>query len=120
MGFLPQLSILYPKFNLCGKDEKMTKTKIINLMAAEAGISKKAAAKALDAYVAAVTKELKKGGKLALVGFGTFSVVKRKAREGRNLQTGKAIKTAAKKVVKFKAGKILQGRPDPPPRNRKS
>ena len=55
----------------------------------------------------AVTKELKKSGKLALVGFGTFSVVKRKAREGRNPQTGKAIKIPAKKVVKFKAGKTL-------------
>jgi DNA-binding protein HU-beta len=98
----------------------MTKSEIINVIAAEAGISKKAAAKALDAYVAAITKELKKGGKSSLVGFGTFSVVKRKARVGRNPQTGAVIKIAAKKVVKFKAGKILQGRPDPPPRNRKS
>ena len=65
------------------------------------------AAKALDAYEATVTKELKKSGKLVLVGFGTFSVVKRKAREGRNPQTGKAIKIPAKKVVKFKAGKTL-------------
>ena len=96
----------------------MTKAELIDVMAAEAGISKKAAAKALDAYVCAVTKELKKGGKLGLVGFGTFSVVKRKSREGRNPQTGKAVKIAAKKVVKFKAGKTLQGRPDPPPRNR--
>jgi DNA-binding protein HU-beta len=56
---------------------------------------------------------------LVLVGFGTFSVVKRKAREGRNPQTGKAIKIPAKKVVKFKASKFLQGRPDPPPRRGK-
>jgi len=55
----------------------------------------------------AVTKELKKSGKLVLVGFGTFSVAKRKAREGRNPQTGKTIKIPAKKVVKFKAGKAL-------------
>jgi DNA-binding protein HU-beta len=57
--------------------------------------------------VSTVAKELKKNGKLGLVGFGTFSVLKRKAREGRNPQTGKAIKIPAKKVVKFKAGKAL-------------
>jgi len=85
----------------------MTKAELITVMADEAGISKAAAAKALDAYTGAVTKELKKSGKLGLVGFGTFSVVKRKAREGRNPQTGKTIKIAAKKVVKFKAGKKL-------------
>ncbi|MCE5213036.1 MAG: HU family DNA-binding protein, partial [Deltaproteobacteria bacterium] len=73
----------------------------------EAGITKAAAGVALEAYIGAVTKELKKAGKLGLVGFGTFSVVKRKARIGRNPQTGKAIKIAAKKVVKFKAGKTL-------------
>ena len=85
----------------------MTKADLIAVIAGGAGITKAAAAKALDAYVGAVTKELKKTGKLGLVGFGTFSVVKRKAREGRNPQTGKAIKIAAKKVVKFKAGKGL-------------
>jgi nucleoid DNA-binding protein len=58
-------------------------------------------------YVGALTKELKKGGKIGLVGFGTFSVSKRKAREGRNPQTGATIKIPAKKVVKFKAGKEL-------------
>jgi DNA-binding protein HU-beta len=85
----------------------MTKAELITVIADEAGISKAAAAKALDAYTGAVTKELKKSGKLGLVGFGTFSVIKRKAREGRNPQTGKTIKIAAKKVVKFKAGKKL-------------
>jgi DNA-binding protein HU-beta len=85
----------------------MTKAELIAVMAGGAGISKAAASKALDAYLGAVTKELKKGGKLGLVGFGTFSVTKRKAREGRNPQTGKAIKIPAKKVVKFKAGKGL-------------
>ncbi len=85
----------------------MTKAELIAVMAGGAGISKAAASKALDAYMGAVTKELKKGGKLGLVGFGTFSVTKRKAREGRNPQTGKAIKIPAKKVVKFKAGKGL-------------
>jgi DNA-binding protein HU-beta len=76
-------------------------------MAAEAEVTKAAAANALEAFTGAVGKELKKNGKLGLVGFGTFSVVKRKAREGRNPQTGKKIKIAAKKVVKFKAGKAL-------------
>jgi DNA-binding protein HU-beta len=90
-----------------GGYSRMTKAELIGFMANEAGISKAAGAMALDAYVAAVTKELKKTGKLGLVGFGTFSVVKRKAREGRNPQTGKAIKIPAKKVVKFKAGKAL-------------
>jgi DNA-binding protein HU-beta len=85
----------------------MTKTELIAVIAGAAGITKAAATKALDAYVGAVTKELRKSGKLGLVGFGTFSVVKRKAREGRNPQTGKAIKIPAKKVVKFKAGKEL-------------
>jgi DNA-binding protein HU-beta len=85
----------------------MTKTELISVIAGAASITKTAATKALDAYVGAVTKELKKSGKLGLVGFGTFSVVKRKAREGRNPQTGKAIKIPAKKVVKFKAGKEL-------------
>jgi DNA-binding protein HU-beta len=90
-----------------GGDEGMTKAELIAVMAEGAGITKAAAAKALEAYTAAVAKELKKSGKLGLVGFGTFSVVKRKAREGRNPQTGKTIKIAAKKVVKFKAGKAL-------------
>ncbi len=85
----------------------MTKAELIGVMADGAGITKVAAADALAAYVAAVTKELKKAGKLGLVGFGTFSVVKRKAREGRNPQTGNKIKIPAKKVVKFKAGKTL-------------
>ncbi|HPK54005.1 MAG TPA: HU family DNA-binding protein [Smithellaceae bacterium] len=85
----------------------MTKAELIGFIASEAGITKAAGAAALDAYVAAVTKELKKSGKLGIVGFGTFSVVKRKAREGRNPQTGKAIKIPAKKVIKFKAGKAL-------------
>jgi DNA-binding protein HU-beta len=85
----------------------MTKAELIGFMADEAGISKAAGALALDAYFTAVAKELKKTGKLGLVGFGTFSVVKRKAREGRNPQTGKKIKIPAKKVIKFKAGKAL-------------
>jgi DNA-binding protein HU-beta len=85
----------------------MTKADLVDFIADEAGISKTASALALNAYVKAVAKELKKTGKLGLVGFGTFSVVKRKAREGRNPQTGKKIKIPAKKVIKFKAGKAL-------------
>jgi len=88
----------------------MTKAELIGVIAKSAGITKDKATKALDAYQDTVTKELKKSGRLALVGFGTFSVVKRKAREGRNPQTGKAIKIPAKKVVKFKAGKELAGK----------
>ena len=76
-------------------------------MAAEAKISKADAKRALDAFVNNTTKALKKGDRVALVGFGTFSVSKRAARKGRNPQTGKEIKIAAKKVVKFKAGADL-------------
>lgn len=85
----------------------MTKAELVSVMAQEAGINKAAAAAALESYAAAVAKELKKKGKIGLVGFGTFSVVKRKAREGRNPQTGKTIRIPAKKVIKFKAGKAL-------------
>jgi DNA-binding protein HU-beta len=99
----------------------MTKAELISIIAKSANITKDKAAKVLEAYQDAVTKELKNSRIMKLVGFGTFSIAKRKAREGRNPQTGKAIKIAAKKVVKFKAGKALkcrQGRPDPPPRYR--
>jgi len=90
-----------------GGCKRMTKAELIAVMAEGADITKAAAACALEAYTAAVAKELKKSGKLGLVGCGTFSVEKRKAREGRNPQTGKTIKIAAKKVIKFKAGKAL-------------
>jgi DNA-binding protein HU-beta len=85
----------------------MTKAELIGVMAKEAGLTRAVATATLEAYIGAVTKELKKSGRMGLVGFGTFSVVRRKARIGRNPQTGKAIKIAAKKVVKFKAGKTL-------------
>ena len=85
----------------------MTKAELIEAMATGADITKSAATLALDAYVGAVTKELKKGGKVGLVGFGLFSVSKRKAREGRNPKTGETIKIPAKKVVKFNPGKEL-------------
>jgi DNA-binding protein HU-beta len=86
----------------------MTKADLIDKMAKDADISKAAAGKALDSLIDGVTRALKKGDKLALVGFGTFSVGKRKARTGRNPQTGAAIKIPARKVPKFSAGKTLK------------
>ncbi len=85
----------------------MNKAELITKIAADAGITKTQANGALDSFVTAVTKTLKGGGKVTLVGFGTFSVTKRAARNGRNPQTGAVIKIKAKKVAKFKAGKEL-------------
>ncbi len=85
----------------------MTKAELVAVMAADSDITKVAAGKALDSFVSNVVGELKKNGRLGLVGFGTFSVVKRNARTGRNPQTGAKIEIKAKKVVKFKAGKGL-------------
>ena len=85
----------------------MTKKELIDKVAKDAKISKAAANKAIDSVVAGITSSLKKGNRVTLVGFGTFSVTKRKAREGRNPQTGKAIKIPARKVAKFKAGEAL-------------
>ncbi|MEO8209868.1 MAG: HU family DNA-binding protein [bacterium] len=76
-------------------------------MADDAKITKVQARAALESIMDSIKKTLKKGGKLSLVGFGTFSISKRKARMGRNPQTGKEIKILAKKVAKFKAGKAL-------------
>ena len=87
----------------------MNKAELIDAMAAEAKITKADAKRALDAFIGATGKALKKGDRVALVGFGSFSVAKRAARTGRNPQTGKEIKIAAKKVVKFKAGTELSG-----------
>ena len=88
----------------------MTKADLVDKMAKDAGISKVAAAAALKSFTASVTKALKKkDGKVTLVGFGTFSKVRRKARKGRNPQTGEAIKIKASNAVKFKAGKKLKG-----------
>ena len=86
----------------------MTKAELIGKMAAGAKISKAAAGKALDAFVDGVKASLKKEERVTLVGFGTFSVSKRKARKGRNPQTGAEIKIPASKVVKFKAGSVLK------------
>ena len=87
----------------------MNKSELIDAMADSAGISKADAKRALEGFVSATTTALKKGDKLSLVGFGSFSVSKRAARTGRNPQTGKEIKIAAKNVVKFKAGADLSG-----------
>ncbi len=86
----------------------MTKTELIRKVAEEAKISKASAENAVNAFTDYVTKALKKGDKLTLPGFGTFSVAKRKARAGRNPQTGKEIKIPARKVPKFKAGSLLK------------
>ena len=85
----------------------MNKTDLIDAMAASAGITKAAAKKALESFLGNVEKSLKKGNRVSLVGFGSWSVSKRNAREGRNPSTGKTIKIPAKKVVKFKAGSDL-------------
>jgi len=84
---------------------KMNKEQLIGKIADDAKLTKVDSRAALDAFIDAVKKAVKKGDKVGLVGFGTFSLGKRKARTGRNPQTGKAIKIAAKKVAKFKAGK---------------
>ncbi len=85
----------------------MTREELIAKMAEEADITKVAAKAALDTFLASVTKTLKKGGRVSLVGFGTFSVSKRGARQGRNPQTGATINIPARKVARFKAGKGL-------------
>lgn len=86
----------------------MTKAELIDTVASSAKISKADAGKAIDALVNGVKKALKKGDRVTLVGFGTFSVAKRKARRGRNPQTGAEIKIPAAKVPKFTAGKALK------------
>ena len=87
----------------------MNKSDLIDAMAADAGISKASAKLALDSLTSNVTNSLKTGNKVALVGWGTWSVSERAARTGRNPQTGKEIQIAAKTVVKFKAGSDLSG-----------
>lgn len=86
----------------------MNKTELVAAMAEQAGLTKKDAEKALTAFVESVSKELKKGGKVQLVGFGTFEVSERAAREGRNPQTGATMKIKASKAPKFKPGKALK------------
>ena len=86
----------------------MNKTELVAAIASQAEISKKDSEKALKAFIDVVTEELKKGEKIQLVGFGTFEVSKRAAREGRNPQTGDTMKIEACTAPKFKAGKALK------------
>ena len=86
----------------------MNKAELVAAMAEQADLSKKDAEKALKAFTDVVADQLKKGDKIQLVGFGTFEVTERAAREGRNPQTGKAMKIEASKAPKFKAGKALK------------
>jgi DNA-binding protein HU-beta len=118
----PKIYFLIKKFWGLGKADKfvllfkqlkksfMNKAELIAQLAEDAGITKVQANAALDSFVDTVTKTLKKGDKVTLVGFGTFSVSKRAARTGRNPQTGEAIKIKAKKVARFKAGKELSSK----------
>ena len=88
----------------------MNKAELIAKISDDAGITKTQGNAVLDSVIEAVTKTLKGGGKVTLVGFGTFSVSKRAARNGRNPQTGAVIKIKARKVAKFKAGKELSSK----------
>ena len=85
----------------------MNKTELIDAMASDAGVSKAAAKKALESFLGNVSGALKGGNRVSLVGFGSWSVTRGAARDGRNPQTGATIKIAAKNVVKFKAGADL-------------
>ncbi|MFO8087828.1 MAG: HU family DNA-binding protein [Bacteroidales bacterium] len=85
----------------------MNKAELIEAMASEANLTKADAKKALDAFIGTTSKALKKGDRISLVGFGSFSISKRASRKGRNPQTGKEIQIPAKKVVKFKPGSEL-------------
>ncbi|BDV44530.1 transcriptional regulator [Geotalea uraniireducens] len=86
----------------------MTKAELVDAVAKSANLTKAAADKAVGAFIGAVGDALKKGDKVTLVGFGSFEVSTRKARTGRNPQTGKEIKIAAAKVPKFRPGKALK------------
>ncbi len=86
----------------------MNKTELIEHIATKSDISKAAAGRALSSLIEAVTKTLKKGGTVSLVGFGSFSVTKRKARTGRNPKTGAALKIKASKAPRFRPGKALK------------
>jgi DNA-binding protein HU-beta len=92
------------------KNQTMNKAELIDAIASEAGLSKADAKKALDGFVSATSSALKKGDRISLVGFGSFSISERPARTGRNPQTGKEIKIAKKNVVRFKAGAELSGK----------
>lgn len=97
----------------------MNKSELIDAMAEDAGITKSAAKKALESFIANVKKSLKEGDRVSLVGFGSWTVSRRSAREGRNPQTGMTIKISAKNVVKFKPGSELRGTDDTGPMKQK-
>jgi len=101
--------ICLPVINLI-QQTIMNKAELVSKIADDAGITKVQAGAALGSFMEAVTKTLKSGNKLILVGFGTFSVSKRAARKGRNPQTGETIKIKAKKLARFKASKELSGK----------
>jgi len=86
----------------------MTKADLIEAVAKDANITKAAAGKAVDSITDTITKDLKKGGRITLMGFGTFSIASRKARTGRNPRTGQEIRIPASKTPKFTAGKALK------------
>lgn len=88
----------------------MNKSELIDAIAADSGLTKADAKRAVDGFISVVGTALKKNDKISLVGFGSFSISKRAARTGRNPQTGKEIKISAKNVVKFKAGADLSGK----------
>jgi len=85
----------------------MNKSQLIDAVALESGLTKVDARKAVDAFVKTTVEQLKQGEKLVLIGFGTFSVIERLARTGRNPQTGEALEIAKRKIIKFKAGSEL-------------
>jgi DNA-binding protein HU-beta len=94
-------------FNNQKTKKNMNKAELIDAIASKADLTKADAKKALDAFIGSVGETLKNGDRVALVGFGSFSVAEREERMGRNPQTGAEIKIPAKKVVKFKAGAEL-------------
>ena len=98
----------YRNENSLEEEFNMNKTELVAALADQSGVSKKDAEKVLKAFTDVVTDELKKGGKVQLVGFGTFEVSQRAAREGRNPQSGKVMQIAASKAPKFKAGKAFK------------
>jgi DNA-binding protein HU-beta len=106
---MPCISRFVERFHLSKGEIFMTKAEIVEQMAKDAGITKNDAQTCLESFTASVTKSLKKkDGKVTLTGFGTFQKTRRKARKGRNPQTGKEIKIKAHNAVKFKPGKKLK------------
>lgn len=101
-------SVLSYKNLYSNRRSSMTKAELIEKMAEDAGVSKVVAGKAIDSFIDGIKKSLKKGNKVTLIGFGTFSVAKRKARKGRNPRTGEPITIKAAKTPKFKSGKAFK------------